>query len=84
VPFKHALTHEVTYGGLLHERRHLLHARIVGVLETMYPDCITEQVDRLAHHALRGKLWDKALTYFRQAGDQGYGALGQPGGGGVL
>ena len=28
--FKHALTHEVTYGGLLQERRRELHARIVG------------------------------------------------------
>src|SRR5262245_29245615 len=31
--FKHALTHEVAYGGLLHERRRTLHARIVEVLE---------------------------------------------------
>ena len=28
--FKHALTHEVTYGGLVQERRRDLHARIVG------------------------------------------------------
>ena len=27
--FKHALTHEVAYGSLLHERRRVLHARIV-------------------------------------------------------
>jgi predicted ATPase len=31
--FKHALTHEVTYGGLLHDRRRELHARIVGAIE---------------------------------------------------
>jgi len=66
--FKHALTHEVAYGGLLYERRHMLHARIVDALEALYPDRIAEQVDRLAHHALRGEVWDKALTYFRQAG----------------
>src|SRR5262249_8642941 len=30
--FKHALTHEVAYGGLLQERRHALHARIVAAL----------------------------------------------------
>jgi class 3 adenylate cyclase/tetratricopeptide (TPR) repeat protein len=66
--FKHALTHEVAYGGLLHERRRLLHARIVDALETLYADRLAEQVDRLAHHALRGEVWDKALTYFRQAG----------------
>jgi len=28
--FKHALTHEVAYGSLLHEQRRALHARIVG------------------------------------------------------
>ena len=29
-----------------------------------------EQVERLAHHALRGEVWDKALTYCRQAGEK--------------
>src|SRR5262249_23655562 len=33
--FTHALTHEVTYGGLLQERRRELHARIVGAIETL-------------------------------------------------
>ena len=27
-----------------------------------------EQVERLAHHAFRGEVWDKACTYYRQAG----------------
>ena len=31
--FKHALTHEVTYGTLLQDRRKALHARIVGAIE---------------------------------------------------
>jgi tetratricopeptide (TPR) repeat protein len=66
--FKHALTHEVAYGGLLHERRRAIHARIVAALEALAPERLAEQVDRLAHHALRGEVWDKALTYFRQAG----------------
>jgi class 3 adenylate cyclase len=66
--FKHALTHEVAYGGLLQERRHTLHARIVAVLEALPPERLTEQVDRLAHHAVRGEVWDKALAYCRQAG----------------
>jgi predicted ATPase len=41
--FKHALTHEVAYSCLLHERRR-------------------------AHHALQGEVWEKALSYSRQAG----------------
>ena len=66
--FKHALTHEVAYGGLLQERRRALHARIVAALEALAPDRLAEQVERLAHHAVRGEVWDKALTYCRQAG----------------
>src|SRR4030095_1324678 len=66
--FKHALTHEVAYGGLLLERRRLLHARIVEVLEYQHTDRLAEQVERLAHHAFRGEVWDKAVAYLRQAG----------------
>jgi tetratricopeptide (TPR) repeat protein len=60
----------VAYGGLLHERRRALHARIVEALEALAGDRIAEQVDRLAHHALRGEVWDKAVAYCRQAGER--------------
>ena len=66
--FKHALTQEVAYGSLLQERRRALHARIVETLETLAPDRAAEQVERLAHHALRGEAWDKAVPYCQQAG----------------
>jgi predicted ATPase len=66
--FKHALTHEVAYGSLLQERRRVLHARIVDALKRLHADRLTEQVERLAHHALRGEVWDKAVIYCRQAG----------------
>jgi tetratricopeptide (TPR) repeat protein len=68
--FKHALTHEVAYGSLLHERRRVLHARIVEALETLAGDRLDDQVERLAQHALRGEVWDKGLTYGHQAGDK--------------
>jgi class 3 adenylate cyclase len=66
--FKHALTHEVAYSSLLQERRRALHAQIVAALETVTSDRGDEQVERLAYHAFRGEVWDKALTYCRQAG----------------
>jgi predicted ATPase len=66
--FKHALTHEVAYSSLLQEWRRVLHARIVEALERLSPDRLAEQVERLAHHALRGAVWDKALADNRQAG----------------
>ena len=70
--FKHALTHEVAYGSLLHERRRTLHARIVEAIERLYPDRLAEQVERLAHHAFRGEVWEKAVTYLRQAGTKAF------------
>src|SRR5262249_38454477 len=66
--FTHALTHEVAYGSLLQERRRTLHARLVEALETLYAERLAEQVERLAHHAVRGEAWGKALRYLRQAG----------------
>jgi class 3 adenylate cyclase/tetratricopeptide (TPR) repeat protein len=68
--FTHALTHEVAYSSILLERRRGLHARIVEALERLAEDRLTEQVERLAAHALRGEVWDKALAYCRQAGEK--------------
>ncbi len=65
--FKHALTHEVAYGGLLHDRRRGLHARIADAIETTYAGRIGEQVERLAHHAVGGQAWAKAVLYLDQA-----------------
>ncbi|MFQ5946510.1 MAG: AAA family ATPase [Anaerolineae bacterium] len=66
--FKHALTLEVAYGSLLQERRRALHARIVEAIERLYPDRLAEHTDRLAHHAFRGEVWDKAVAYLDQSG----------------
>jgi class 3 adenylate cyclase/tetratricopeptide (TPR) repeat protein len=66
--FKHALTHEVAYGSFLLERRRVLHARIVEALEALTENPVTEQVERLAHHAVQGEVWEKAVTYCQQAG----------------
>ena len=68
--FKHALTQQVTYETLLQERRRALHARIVEALEALARDRVAEQAEPLAHHALRGEVWDKAVAYLRQAGEK--------------
>src|SRR5499427_7064942 len=70
--FKHALTHEVAYQSLLHDRQRALHARIANAIERLYRDRLAEQVERLAYHALRGEVWDRALTYFRQSGAKAF------------
>jgi class 3 adenylate cyclase/tetratricopeptide (TPR) repeat protein len=68
--FKHALIQDVAYQSLLRRTRHQVHQRIVWALETQLPETAEAHLERLAHHALQGELWDKALTYFRQAGTQ--------------
>ena len=65
--FKHALTHEVAYSSLLHDRRRDIHARIVDAIEALFAERIGEQVERLAHHAVRAELGPKAVLYLRQA-----------------
>ncbi len=70
--FKHALTHEVTYGSLLQDRRRTLHRQIVETIERRSPDRLAEHVDQLAHHAVRGEAWEKAVIYLRQAGAKAF------------
>jgi class 3 adenylate cyclase/tetratricopeptide (TPR) repeat protein len=66
--FKHSLTHDVAYAGLRHERRREMHERVVQKMEALYADRIDEQVERLADHALRGHLFEKAVQYLKRAG----------------
>jgi class 3 adenylate cyclase/tetratricopeptide (TPR) repeat protein len=66
--FKHSLTHDVAYGSLLHGRQRSLHARIFNAIEALYPDRLVEQTERLAHHAFRGEVWDRAVEYLLRAG----------------
>jgi class 3 adenylate cyclase/tetratricopeptide (TPR) repeat protein len=63
--FKHALTQEVAYGGLLQERRRDLHARVVRAFESLYPGRSGEQTSWLILHAFRGEVWDRAVAYLR-------------------
>ena len=66
--FKHALTHDVAYGGLLEDRRRALHAAVVEAIERLHADRLGEVVEVLAHHAARARLGAKAVRYLRQAG----------------
>ena len=66
--FKHALTHEVTYGGLLQEHRRALHARIVEAIERLHAGS-PRRADRAARPSCRsGSAGEKAVDYLRQAG----------------
>ena len=66
--FTHALTHDVAYNELLQQRRRDTHAGVVEAMETLYADRLGEHAERLAHHAVRGELKDKAVHYLHMAG----------------
>jgi len=53
---------------VLHERRRDVHARVVDAIEQLYADRLAEQVERLAHHAMRGEKREKAVPHLWQAG----------------
>ena len=48
------------------------------------PTVWIEQVDRLAHHAVRGEMWDKAVALLPAGRGSGDGALGVSRSRGVL
>jgi DNA-binding SARP family transcriptional activator len=66
--FVHDHVREVVYEQLLPPRRALLHAAVVRAIEQLHGDRLREHVERLAHHAFRGGMWDKAVAYGHQAG----------------
>jgi tetratricopeptide (TPR) repeat protein len=68
--FKHALIQEAAYESVLQRRRRQTHQRLVQLLEAQFSAMAASQPEQLAHHALRGELWDKAVAYFHQAGAQ--------------
>ncbi|MFQ6018010.1 MAG: adenylate/guanylate cyclase domain-containing protein, partial [Kiloniellaceae bacterium] len=68
--FKHALTHEVAYGSLLHERRRTLHQAIARAIETPFAGRLAEQLERLAHHYTEAGLTEQAVGYWQQAGQR--------------
>ena len=71
--FKHAVSHDVCYAGIIHDRRRALHARTMEAIEQLCAERLAEQIDRLAYHALAGEVWDKAVRYCREAGAKAAG-----------
>lgn len=68
--FKHALTHDVAYESVLHERRTALHRIIGHAIEELYADRLAEHYEILAHHFSRGEDWERALSYLEHSADK--------------
>src|SRR5207248_2509664 len=66
--FKHALTQEVAYGGLVKGERQELHARVARAIEDQLSHRLGEFTEVLAHHWLRAGVTDEAVRHLRLAG----------------
>ena len=68
--FKHALTQEVVYSGLLKKERQLIHERIGLVMEQLFHDRLPEFYETLAYHFQQGRLVIKAVDYLIKSGEK--------------
>jgi class 3 adenylate cyclase/tetratricopeptide (TPR) repeat protein len=68
--FKHALTQEVVYSGLLKKERQAIHERIGLVMEQLFQDRLMEFYETLAFHFKQSHSLDKAVEYLSKAGDK--------------
>jgi predicted ATPase len=68
--FKHALTHEVAYEGMLLRHRRALHASVLAAIEAGHAGRLDALTERLAEHAWKGEVWDKAVDYYYKAGQR--------------
>ena len=64
------MVQDAAYESLLKSRRQQLHARIAQVLEQAGPPTIEVRPELLAHHFTQAGLAEKAIEYWRRAGQQ--------------
>src|SRR5437867_1002411 len=68
--FKHALTQEVAYNSMLHERRKVLHERTAQAIEALFHSRLEDHYGDLAYHYSRSGNTPKAVEYLHLAGQQ--------------
>jgi len=70
--FKHALTQEVAYNGLLISQRKEIHERIAMVMEKLFSDRLFECYEALAYHFSKGLSVLKAVEYLVKSGEKSH------------
>ena len=68
--FKHALTQEIVYNGLLKKERKGIHERVGTVIEQLFHDRLPEFYETLAFHFKQGESILKAIDYLMKAGEK--------------
>jgi class 3 adenylate cyclase/tetratricopeptide (TPR) repeat protein len=71
--FKHALTQEVVYNGLLKKERQEIHERIGHVMEPLFHERLSEFYETLAYHFKQGRSVHKAVHYLMKSGEKSLG-----------
>jgi class 3 adenylate cyclase len=66
--FKHALTQDVAYEGLLKRERATLHGRAAAAIELQFADRLEEVTETLAYHYTKAGDVEMAVRYLRAAG----------------
>ncbi len=70
--FKHALTQEVVYNGLLKKERQVIHEKVANVMEELFRERLPEFYETLAYHYKQGQSYLKAVDYLMKAGEKCY------------
>jgi predicted ATPase/class 3 adenylate cyclase len=68
--FKHALTQEATYQGILERKRMEFHHQVGEGIETLYRERLEEYYSELAYHYARSADKEKAVQYLIKVGDR--------------
>ena len=68
--FKHALTQEVVYNGLLKSERKVIHERIGLVMEQLFKDRLPEFYETLAFHFSKARSLHKAVDFLIKSGEK--------------
>jgi hypothetical protein len=66
--FKHALTQEVAYQGLLRSKRHELHGRVAQAMEKLLGERQREYAEAIAYHVQNSDTPERAVPYLLIAG----------------
>lgn len=68
--FKHALTQEVVYNGLLKKERQEIHDRIARVMEGLFQERLSEFYETIAFHYRQGRSIHRAVDYLLKSGEK--------------
>ena len=70
--FRHALTQQAVYTGLLARERRSLHRTLAEAIEQLYATTLMldAHLEDLAYHYYEAEIWSKALEYEQRAGEK--------------